>query len=106
MATILQAALPELHLPRSFPMTVRHGPVTALGLGIPDLWILQGIHKLWAYLKHGNSVSITGKLIRSSYKQATFEIGLPQLLTQSYRRVKYRIDIGIKPVSKTTTPLG
>ena len=86
MAPILQAILPTIHIAKTLPRVVCHGPTESLGLDIPDLWYVQGIQKIWAYMRHGDSSSITGQLLRSSVEQATLEVGLNQLLHHSYRR--------------------
>ena len=86
MKPLIKAGLPGIHIARNLPLVVRHGPISSQGLQIPDLWILQGIHKLWAYLRHGDQMTITGSLIRASFEQATLEVGINNLLTHSYRR--------------------
>ena len=87
MKPLIKAGLPGIHIAWNLPLVVRHGPISSQGLQILDLWILQGIHKLWAYLRHGDQMTtITGSLIRASFEQATLEIGINDLLTHSYRR--------------------
>ena len=88
---ILAAALPSIHIATTLPLVVRHGPLLAQGLAIPDLWVLQGIHKIWAYLRHGDQTTITGQLLRASYEQATLEVGINQLLQSNYKRFGHLI---------------
>ena len=51
-----------------------------------DLWVLQGIHKLWAYFRHGDKPTITSQLLRASYEQATLEVGINHLFQSNYKR--------------------
>ena len=60
MSPIRQAALPALRINRHLPLIVVHGPQRFQGVGIPDLWTLQGICKLWLAIQHGDAPMITG----------------------------------------------
>jgi hypothetical protein len=86
MSPIRQAALPALGINRHLPLDVVHGPLLFQGVGIPDLWTLQGICKLWLALYHGDAPTITGHQLRASMELHTLEIGLPgHLLQQDYQ---------------------
>ena len=86
MRTLLNAALPRLHIAMSFPNAVRFGPRAHHGLGIPHLWTTQGIDKLWAIFRHGDDDTITGHQIRCSLECAMLESGIPHnLLSWSYK---------------------
>jgi hypothetical protein len=82
MSPIRQAALPALGINRHLPLVVVHGPQRFQGVGIPDLWTLQGICKLWLAIQHGDAPTITGHQLRASMELHTLEIGLPGDLLQ------------------------
>ena len=85
MTPIRQAAIPALGINRHLSLVVAHGPQKYQGLGIPDLWTVQGIMKLWLALQHGDANTITGHQLRASMELHTLELGLPgQLLRQNY----------------------
>jgi hypothetical protein len=86
MKPIRAAALPALGTNRHLTMTLVHGPQKYQGLGIPDLWTVQGILKLWLALRHGDAPTITGNQLRASMELHTIEIGLPgQLMEQDFK---------------------
>jgi hypothetical protein len=87
MQPIRAAALPSLGINRHLPLEVVHGPQLFQGVGIPNLWTVQGILKLWLALQHGDAPTITGHQLRASMELHTLELGLPgQLLKQDYQR--------------------
>jgi hypothetical protein len=75
----LQAALPALGFPKTFPHKIAQAPTTALGLGIPSLWNDQGIDHITALLKHGDipTTNVTGYLLRDEMSTLRLELGLP-----------------------------
>ena len=77
--SLLQAALPALGFPKTFPHKIAQAPTTALGLGIPSLWNDQGIDHITTLLKHGDSpkTNITGCLLRDEMATLRLELGLP-----------------------------
>ena len=86
MKPIRAAILPVLGINRNLPLTIVHGPKLYQGLGIPDLWTVQGTLKLWLALQHGDAPTITGHQLRASMELHTIEIGLSgQLLQQDYK---------------------
>ena len=60
MAPILDAGLAALGINRRMTQAVVYGPKQYQGVGIPDLWTLQGILKLWLAIAHGDAPTITG----------------------------------------------
>jgi hypothetical protein len=82
MKPIRAAALPALGINRHLPLTVVHGPQQYQGVGIPDLWTVQGILKLGLALQHGDAQTITGHQLRASIELHTMELGLPGHLSQ------------------------
>ena len=86
MIPIQDAGLPVLGINCHLPLVVVHGPKQYQGVGIPDLWMLQGILKLWLALQHGDASTITGHQLRASMELHTIKIRLPgQLLWQDYK---------------------
>jgi hypothetical protein len=86
MKPIRAAALPALGINRHLNLSIVHGPQCYQGVGIPDLWTVQGILKLWLALQHGDAPTITGHQLRASMELHTIEIGLPgQLLQQDFQ---------------------
>jgi hypothetical protein len=77
--SLLQAALPALGFPKTFPHKIAQAPTTALGLGIPSLWNAQGIDHITAMLKHGDTpaTNITGCLLCDKMSTLRLELGLP-----------------------------
>jgi hypothetical protein len=87
MKPIRAAGEPALGINRHLTLVVAHGPKRYQGVGIPDLWTVQGILKLWLALQHGDAPTITGHQLRASMELHTIEIGLPgQLLHQDYKK--------------------
>jgi hypothetical protein len=83
MKPIRAAALPALGINRHLTLAVVHGPQRYQGVGIPDLWRVQGILKLWLAIQHGDAPTITGNQLRASMELHTIEVGLPGQLTQN-----------------------
>jgi hypothetical protein len=63
---LMQAALPALGFPVSYPKVITQAPPEVLGIGIPALWNQQGIEHITAILQHGDSPeqNVTGCLMR------------------------------------------
>jgi hypothetical protein len=86
MQPIRAAGLPALGINRRLPLSVVHGPQLYPGLGIPDLWTVQGTLKLCLALQHGDAPTITGHQLQASMELHTVELGLSgQLLQQDYK---------------------
>ena len=77
MQPLLDAGLPALGINRHLTRSVVHGPRRYQGLGIPDLWVLQGILKVWLTIAHGDASTITGCSLRAALSLHTIELGLP-----------------------------
>jgi hypothetical protein len=82
MRPLLQAGLPVLGLNRHLTRSVVYGPRRFQGVGIPDLWVLQGILKLWLALAHGDAPTITGCSLRAALSLHMIELGLPGYMFQ------------------------
>ena len=77
MQPLLDAGLPALGINRHLTRSVVHGPRRFQGLGIPELWVLQGILKLWLAIAHGDASTITGCSLRAALSLHTIKLGLP-----------------------------
>jgi hypothetical protein len=82
MKPIRAAALPAIGINQHLTLTIVHGPQCYQGVGIPDLWTVQGILKLWLALRHGDAPTITGNQLRASMELHTIKIGLAGHLLQ------------------------
>ncbi len=84
MKPILTVALPKLGYPYpSFPIRIRHGPLTMQGVGLPSLWHRQLAHKLWACLAHGTSIDLLGCNLRASLEALQLTVGTATPLLES-----------------------
>jgi Reverse transcriptase (RNA-dependent DNA polymerase) len=84
MSPILKWGLPACHVCRNFDRTMVYAPTKFQGLGIPNLYTLQGIGKVRYLVDHLNSPNdITGQLLRASAECLRLELGVsgPLLLT-------------------------
>ena len=85
MQPILDAGLPALGFNRRMTSAVVFGPRRYQGIGIPELWVLQGILKLKLAVTHGDAPTITGCSLRAVLSLHTIELGLPgSFLQQDY----------------------
>jgi hypothetical protein len=79
MTPILQAGLPNAGVVRTFPRALVHGPISRQGLGIPKLYITQGVQHLLICLSYGHKPEDpTGFLLRASCQQLQLELGARQ----------------------------
>ncbi len=76
MKPILDAGLAALGISRTMNSDVVYGPRRYQGVGIPDLWLLQGILKLWITVAHGDTATVTGSSLRAVLALHTNELGL------------------------------
>jgi hypothetical protein len=77
MQPVLGAGLKALGISRSTNRDVVYGPQRYQGIGIPDLWLTQGILKLWIALAQGDALTITGSSLQAVFALHTLELGLP-----------------------------
>jgi hypothetical protein len=86
MKPIRAAALSALGMNHHLTKIIVHGPQRYQGVGIPDLWTVQGILKLWLAIHHGDTKTITGHQLHASIELQTIKIGLPgDLLQQDFK---------------------
>jgi hypothetical protein len=83
---LLTLALQAMGIQGNFPRDLVHGPKKYQGLGIPNLYITQGIAHINWLLKYGTAEEhLTGKLIQQSMEAMKVEVRLPgPILSQSY----------------------
>ena len=78
LAPVLMAGLPASGVVRTCPRAVVHGPTKYQGLGIPDLYLEQGIAHIEQIAKHCHTTSsITGQLLCASIQELKVEVGCP-----------------------------
>jgi hypothetical protein len=91
MWPLLNAGLPAIGINSHLTRMVVHGPRRLQGLGIPDLWVLQGIIKLWLTITHGDASTITGCSLQAALSLHTIELELPgHMFKQDYDKVGHR----------------
>ena len=73
---IRNKVLPKLSVCRTAPAALVHGPVELGGMGIKDLYTLQGIAHIKALVEEGSEKSATGKLIRLLIEYHMIETGM------------------------------
>ncbi len=95
MKPIRAAALPVLGINHHLPLNVVHGPQQYQGLGIPDLWTVQGIMKLWLALNHGDAPTIIGHQLRASWNYTPWK---SVFLASSFKMTTNFLDILPQPV--------
>ena len=86
---IREGALPKTGYARSMPAIMVHGPEKYGGIGIKDIYTLQGIAHIKAMLDEGDSKSATGQLIRQVIEGHTLEAGRQNSIFQiPYTEIK------------------
>ena len=75
MSPLLTNALPKLGVIRTMRRTAVHLPCHMNGLGIPDLYILQGIDHIKVLLDHGGQPTATGELLQNTIETHMLETG-------------------------------
>ena len=85
MKPLLSAGLSRSGLPRTMARKVVFGPPKYQGIGIPHLFVEQGLAHIQKVLRFCRSRAITGKLLRATLQQHTMELGLPDsMFTYKY----------------------
>ena len=74
-APVREGALPKSGYMRSMPDIVVHGPERYGGMGIKDLYTLQGIAHVKALVDEGGTVSPTGQLLQQVIEGHVLEVG-------------------------------
>lgn len=86
---IRQGALPHTGYMKTMPGTVVHGPLKYGGMGVKDLYTLQGITHIKALLDEAGTDSPTGNLIKQVIEGHIVEIGRKgNILTLSYKHMQ------------------
>ena len=86
---IRNKVLPKLTVCRAAPVDPVHGPAEYGGMGIKDLYSLQGIAHIKALVEEGDKGAATGKLIRTLIEYHMLEAGMEgSILEIPYERMK------------------
>ena len=75
MAPAKEAGLRASRVQSRFPLALVYGPLASQGLGYQSIYTLQMIEHLQMILRHIDSDSLTGKLMRSSLEAISMETG-------------------------------
>ena len=74
--SIHDAAFPKAHLCRTIPHDIRYGSKDALGLGLDDLYISQGLDKIIFFMEEINGKSMSRPLLRANFEWAMIHVGI------------------------------
>ena len=72
---LLSILLPKCGIHKYFPRAVLYSPVLVGGLGIWNIYWLQGVLHIVDIINHQYCNSVTGELIQNSFQQLRLEIG-------------------------------
>lgn len=75
MSPLLTRALPRMGMCSRIRRLVIHLPKEMGGIGIPDLWTLQGVDHIQAILDHGDTDSPTGQLLQNTLEDHIIHMG-------------------------------
>ena len=67
--------LPRLGANRKIPKVYRYAPKSLMGLGLPDIYVMQGTAQIKAILFHMNKGTMVGKLLMAELEAASIELG-------------------------------
>ena len=80
----------EAGMVKNFPRAILYGPLAYQGIGIKNLFFLQGIIHIITFLNEVACNSSTGELLRSNAEFFRVEIGIPFSLTSTkYNKKTY-----------------
>ena len=97
MSPLLTRALPRMGMCSRIRRLVLHIPKAMGGLGIPDLWTLQGMDHIKAILDHGGTGSATGTLLQNSLENHILHMGTSHDICRLPRPMyKYMEDTWLK----------
>ena len=88
MAPVLEVALPKSNICRTYPRAVVYGPKGTLGLGLNNLYIVQGAKQIALLHQFLDTDTITGDLLKSCIEISKIHIGHGEnLFTLDYNRL-------------------
>ena len=88
MAPVLEVTLPKSRVCRTYPRAVVYGPKGTLGLGMNNLYLVQGSKHIAMLHQFLDTDSITGELLRHSIEITKIHLGHGQnLFTLDYSRL-------------------
>ena len=86
---IRQGALRKTGYPQTMPATIVHGPAKYGGIGIKDLYTLQGIAHLKVLIDEAGSRTPTGSLLRQVIEGHVLEVGRSKSIFKlSYKEIQ------------------
>ena len=90
MRPLYAEILPRLGANRKIPKVYRYAPKSLLGLGLPDIYTMQGTSQIKAILFHMNKGTMVGKLLLMELEAASVELGVDgNMFDLSYDRWEY-----------------
>jgi hypothetical protein len=90
MKLIFDSGLSALGISQTMNRDTVYGPHRFQGVGVPDLWMLQGILKLWITIAHGDANTITGSSLRAILALHTIELELlGSFLSHDYNKYSH-----------------
>ena len=72
---VLMSTLPAGGVVRTMPRTTVYGPKALMGLGVPNLYVTQGVEHIRMWIDHCLMGTTTGKLLQHSLEAMTIEVG-------------------------------
>lgn len=73
---LFSATLPKLGSNRKIPKVYRYAPKSLMGLGLPDIYTMQGTAQLKAIIFHMRKGTMVGKLLQIELEAANIELGI------------------------------
>ena len=88
MAPILDVALPQSHICRTFPRAAVYGPKSLMGLGKTDLYVRQGTTQIAILQQYLQTNTITGELLRANIEAVKMHLGMrDNIFNLDYKRL-------------------
>ena len=75
MLPVYKVALPKMGIYRTIPLQYRYAPKYLNGLGLPNIYTLQGIEKMKVVINHMNSGTKLGSLLMAQLEACNIEMG-------------------------------
>ena len=72
---LLKVLLPKIGISRTISRDVLYGPKSIQGIGLKDMYLVQGLSHITSIIEHQWKDSITGFFIKSNLEQLRLEIG-------------------------------
>ena len=96
MAPILDVALPNAQVCRTYPRAVVYGPKSLMGLGKTDLYVKQGTMQIGMLHQYLHTETMTGELLRANIEAIKIHIGMGTNLFQlNYDRLHKMVPLSL-----------